>query len=125
METLTIRAASRESAQDFCAALGDFRAELEEAERGTFLVSVTFSGGNREMIAVLRALEECVSRRSDGPAVVGVSGQTYTLHPTDPPEPRTADSPTAAAQGALPFDPEATRPSPGPTSGVIPPEQPF
>lgn len=94
METLTIRAASKESAHDFCAALGEFCAELVESEQGTFLVTVTFSGSNREMIAVLRALEECVSRRSDGPAVVGLSGQTYTLHPTDPPEPRTADSPT-------------------------------
>jgi hypothetical protein len=86
METLTIQAASKESAQDFCSALGDFRAELVEAEQGALLVRVTFSGSNREMIAVLRALEECVSRRSDGPAVVGLSGQTYTLHPTDPPE---------------------------------------
>lgn len=86
METLTIRAASKESAQEFCVALEDFRAELVEAEQDAFLVRVTFSGSNREMIAVLRALEECVCRRPDGPAVVGVSGQTYTLHPTDPPE---------------------------------------
>ena len=83
METLTIRAASLDSAQNFCAALADFRAELIEAEPGDFLVTINFSGSNREILAVLRALEECVSRRSDGPAVVGVSGQTYTLHPTD------------------------------------------
>jgi hypothetical protein len=84
METLTIRAASLESAQDFCAALAGFQAELVETEQGTE-VTIKFSGRNREIVAVLRALEECVSRRSDGPAVVGVSGQTYTLHPADPP----------------------------------------
>lgn len=96
METLTIQAASKESALAFCAALGDFRAEHLEAEHGALLVRVTFSGSNREMIAVLRALEECVSRRSDGPAVVGLSGQTYTLHPTDPPESQAPSAPVPA-----------------------------
>lgn len=85
METLTIRAASLESAQDFCAALEDFRAELVEDPPGTCLVRITFNGSNREIVSVLRALEECVSERSDGPAVVGLNGKTYTLHATDPP----------------------------------------
>lgn len=85
METLTIRAASQESAEEFCAALTDFRTELVENPRGTFLVTVAFGGSNREIVAVLRALEDCVSQRCDGPAVVGLSGKTYTLHATDPP----------------------------------------
>jgi hypothetical protein len=85
METLTIRAASQESARGFCAALADFHAELVEGERGTSVVTVTFSGGNREVVSALRALEEYVSQRGDGPAVVGLAGETYTLHPTDPP----------------------------------------
>jgi hypothetical protein len=82
METLTIRAANQESAREFCAALADFETELEQADTGTTLVRVTFKGSNREIIAVLRALEECVSRRGD-PAVVGLGSETYTLHPTD------------------------------------------
>ena len=97
METLTISAASLDSAQDFCAALADFRTELTEAEPGAFLVTINFNGSNQEIVAVLRALEECVSRRSDGPAVVGLNGQTYTLHATDPPESEAADYPTPAA----------------------------
>jgi hypothetical protein len=84
METLTIRAATQESARDFCAALADFQTELSEDETGT-LVTVSFRGSNREIVAVLRALEECVSRRGEGSAVVGLGGEIYTLHPTDSP----------------------------------------
>ena len=90
METLTIRAASGESARGFCAALTDFHTELTEDETGALLITVTFSGSNREMVAVLRALEEHLSQRRDGPAVVDVGEATYTLHATDPPEPATA-----------------------------------
>ena len=97
METLTIRAASEESARGSCAALADFQTELIENETGTFLVTVTFSGSNREMVAVLRALEEHVAHRGDGPAVVGLGGQTYTLHPTDRPESGPIGSPQPAA----------------------------
>ena len=85
MKTLTIRAASPESAQGFCAALEDFGAELAETAEGTLLVTVRFKGSNQEIVSVLRALEDCVSQRSDGPAVVGLGGHTYTLHATDPP----------------------------------------
>lgn len=97
METLTIRAASLESAQGFCAALENFRVELVEAPAGTFLVTVSFDGSNREIVSVLRALEECVSQRSDGPALVGLGDKTYTLHATDPPIPEATDYPTSAA----------------------------
>jgi hypothetical protein len=97
METLTIRAASEESARGFCVALADFQTELVEAETGTFLVTVTFTGSHREMVGVLRALEEHVADRGDGPAVVGLGGQTYTLHPTDRPESGAIGSPQPAA----------------------------
>jgi hypothetical protein len=97
MEMLTIRAASEESARGFCAALAEFQTELIESETGTFLVTVTFSGSNREMVAVLRALEEHVAHRGDGPAIVGLGGQTYTLHPTDRPESGPIGSPHPAA----------------------------
>lgn len=97
METLTIRAASEESARGFCAALADFQTELVEAETGTFLVPVTFTGSHREMVGVLRALEEHVADRGYGPAVVGLGGQTYTLHPTDRPESGAIESSQPAA----------------------------
>lgn len=90
MQTLTIRAANLDSAREFCAVLADFQTELVHAETGTILVTVTFSGSNREVVDVLRALEECVSQRCDGPAVVGLDGRTYALHPTDPPDPEEA-----------------------------------
>ena len=97
METLTIRAANEESARGFCAALVDFQTELEETETGTFLVTVTFSGSNREIVSVLRALEKCVSQRGEDTAVIRLGAQTYTLHPTDPPEREAPDSPLPAA----------------------------
>lgn len=96
MERLTITAASHESARQFCAALAGFQTELEDTEAGA-LVTVTFSGARREMLAVLRALEECVSQRAEGPAVVGLGDQTYTLHPTDPPERNAPGSPLSVA----------------------------
>ena len=92
-----IRAVSQESARGFCAALENFGAELAEDENGTCLVTVTFSGSNREMVAVLRALEEHIADRGDGPTVVGLGNQTYTLHPTDRRESEAVGSPKPAA----------------------------
>lgn len=89
MERLTIKAASQESARQFCAALADFETELEDTDSGP-LVTITIGGTQREILAVLRALEECVSQRGEGAAVVGLGDQTYTLHPTDLPEPSPA-----------------------------------
>lgn len=95
MEKLTIKAASPESARQFCAALADFQTELEDTETGP-LVTVTIGGTKREMLAVLRALEDCVSQRAEGAAVVGLGDQTYTLHPTDRPEPEAPGLPLPA-----------------------------
>lgn len=96
MERLTIKAASKESARQFCTALADFQTELEDTETGT-VVTVTIGGTNQEMLAVLRALEECVSQRAEGPAVVGLGDQIYTLHPTDRPQPSAPGSRLPAA----------------------------
>lgn len=95
MEKLTIKAASQESARQFCAALAEFQTELEETETGP-LVTVTIGGTKREMLAVLRALEDCVSQRGEG-AAVGLGDRTYTLHPTDGPEPQAPGLPLPAA----------------------------
>jgi hypothetical protein len=96
MEKLTIKAASQESAQQFCAALADFQCDIEDSETGP-LVTVTLDGTKREMLAVLRALEECVSQRAEGAAVVELGDQTYTLHATDRPEPEASGSSLPAA----------------------------
>jgi hypothetical protein len=83
MESLVIHAASRESAELFCAALSGFDPQLIERENGSCQVEVTLGRSNRKILQALSALEEHVSMRGDGPARLDVLGQRYTLHPTD------------------------------------------
>jgi hypothetical protein len=98
MQTLTINARALESAHGFMSALTSFKAELVDADDGSYLVRVTMSRGDREIIAILNALEDYVSRRAEGPTEVGLAGRTYKLHPTDPPQQGLkASSPVTAA----------------------------
>lgn len=85
MQTLTIKAKTLESAHGFLTGLAGFRAELQEAEDGSYLVQIALGRSDREIIAVLNAIEEYVTNRAEGPAEVGLAGRSYTLHPTDPP----------------------------------------
>ncbi|HEX3237815.1 MAG TPA: hypothetical protein VHQ99_05340 [Gaiellaceae bacterium] len=89
MESLVIHAASRESAEAFCAALSGFDPELIEGENGRCRVEVFLDRSNKRILEALSALEAHVSVRADGPAQLDVLGQRYTLHPTD------ADYPTS------------------------------
>ena len=82
MRTLTIKAANLESARGFLSGLAGFRAELLEAEDGSFDVTITLARGDREIIALLNALEDYVTERGQGPAEVDLSGRTYKLHPS-------------------------------------------
>jgi hypothetical protein len=82
MQTLTIKAATLESAHGFMSGLSAFRSDLSRAEDESYLVHITLSGGDREITALLNALESYVTRRSQGPAEVGLAGRIYELHPT-------------------------------------------
>jgi hypothetical protein len=82
MQTLTIRAVTLESAQDFMSGLASFHAELLKADDGSYLVQIELGGRDREIIALLNALEDFVTRRGEGPAEVGLAGRNYQLHPT-------------------------------------------
>jgi hypothetical protein len=85
MQSLTIEARSLESAREFCAALSEFDAELAETGNGGYQVKVAFAAGNRAILRVLRALEDHVTERADGPAKLDLDGRGYTIHPaTDP-----------------------------------------
>ena len=85
MQTLTIKAGTLESARGFMSGLADFRADLSEAEDGSYRVQIMLSSGEREITALLSALETYVTYRNRGPAEVGLAGRTYELHPTNPP----------------------------------------
>ncbi|HEY1514232.1 MAG TPA: hypothetical protein VGF66_10810 [Gaiellaceae bacterium] len=83
MKTLTIKARTLESARGFLAGLASFDAELHEADDGSYLVEITLSGPDCEIVSVLNALEDFVTNRVREPAEVGLAGRTYTLHPAD------------------------------------------
>jgi hypothetical protein len=85
MQTLTIKAMTLESARGFMSGLASFQAQLLESEDGSYLVQITLGRGDREVIALLNALEAYVSQRAQGPAEIGLDGRTYKLHPADPP----------------------------------------
>jgi len=85
MQTLTIKAMTLESANGFMSGLAAFQAELIEAEDGGYLVEIELGRGDREIVALLNALENYVTHRGHGPAEVGLAGRTYKLHPTNPP----------------------------------------
>jgi hypothetical protein len=84
METMTIRAASAESAAAMQAALAAFQPRLVEA-RGTYTVLIHL-GTDAEIVGVLTALQHYVSQRADGRTRVNFEGRSYTLHP-DPVQP--------------------------------------
>jgi hypothetical protein len=80
MQTLTIAAASRESAFGFHAALSDFRTELIEKPDGPYEIKVVLGRSDREIIDVLNTIELYVTRRASGPAQIELSGHSYVLH---------------------------------------------
>jgi hypothetical protein len=81
MRTLTIEAASPESACALYRAVSGFLAEIVENDDGTSSVTITLSGADGEIAAVLAAIQRHVTERSTGPAVIGLDGTRYTLEP--------------------------------------------
>ena len=80
MRNITIEAATPESALALDEALAVFRAELRAGDDGRHLVDVELRAGDREIVEVLNAVEDYVTRRDDGPARVAIDGRGYTLH---------------------------------------------
>jgi hypothetical protein len=81
VETLTIQAASHESARSLLGALTEFEAELIETLDGRWEVVVNLGRGDREVVAVLNALEAHVTQRARGPARLELNGRSYVMHP--------------------------------------------
>jgi hypothetical protein len=77
MEKLRIYAASPESARAMLAALSPFGAELD----GWREVVIPLGRRDRQIVAVLNALEQHVTERADGPALVEIGRQSYAMHP--------------------------------------------
>jgi hypothetical protein len=79
METITIRAASYESARGIVAALSDFPAELVTRPDGFCEVVINLS--EVEIVAVLNTLADHVTARADGPARLDMNGNSYVMYP--------------------------------------------
>jgi hypothetical protein len=80
MQTLTIQAATPESAQGLYEALSAFDVQLSEDENGPCRVEVRLGGGDREIVDVLNAIERHVTERKAGPARIRLNEHDYTLH---------------------------------------------
>lgn len=79
MNTITIEAATPESAVGLYAALAPFGAELRKGDDGRRFIDVELRG-DRQIVDVLNAVEDYVTQRNDGPALVALDGRTYKLH---------------------------------------------
>ena len=80
MQTLTVEAASKESATALHAALSRFQAELIESEDGSYHVAVPLGGGDRDIINVLSAIEDYVTSRRTDAARIQLNGRSYVMH---------------------------------------------
>ncbi len=80
MRALTIEARSIESANGLYNALARFQPELLGSEDEGYRIAVELGSFDRQVVAVLDAIEEYVSERHDGPACVDLDGRRYTLH---------------------------------------------
>ena len=80
MQTLTIEAATPDSALALHQALLGFRAELRVTDDGRSYVEVALGQSDREIVDVLNAIEDHVTERAAGPARVGLNGRAYALH---------------------------------------------
>ena len=80
MKTLTIHAASPESAHEMLGALSGFPAELTETA-DDYVVVIPLGGADAEIVAVLNALQGYVTDRASGAAKVEFNGHSYVMHP--------------------------------------------
>ena len=80
MQRLNIVAASPESARALLDALSEFDVEVIHASDGDYQVSVTLGGRDREIVAVLNALEQYIIDRGHT-ARVNLDGREYVMHP--------------------------------------------
>jgi len=84
MQTLTVEAATPDSALALYEALSGFRAELRATEDEHSYVEVTLGQSDREIVEVLNAIEDYVTHRATGPARVGLNGRKFALHAVAP-----------------------------------------
>lgn len=81
MRAITIDAKSAESALRIAGALREFTPELIGTDKEGYRVTIGLGSSDRQVIAVLDALEEYVTTRQAEPAALELDGRQYTIHP--------------------------------------------
>ncbi len=103
MRALTVEARSLESARGLYDALARFHPQLGGSDEQGYRVTVELGSFNRQVVAVLNAIEEYVSNRDEGAARVELDGRTYTVHAAE------AGSPPEESSSEPVLDPDPTR----------------
>jgi hypothetical protein len=80
MRGITIDAKSLESAQALYDALSTFGPQLTGSRDKGYRVTIDLANSDRQIIAILDALEKHVRQQGSGPARVEVDGRRYTMH---------------------------------------------
>ena len=81
MQALTIDTRSLESARGLYDALSEFHPEITGSDETGYCVSVELRSADREVLAILDALQAYVSARANGPARIEFAGRSYAMHP--------------------------------------------
>jgi hypothetical protein len=90
---ITIEAKSLESAQGLYAALSAFGPQLTGARGQGYRVTIDLARSERQIVAILDALEEHVRQKAGGLARVEVDGRRYTMRTQEPSEDGVTDVP--------------------------------
>ena len=82
MRALVVEAKSAESALALYTSLSAFLPELRGDDASGYRVTVSLGEGNKDVIAILYALERHISR-SENRASVHLDGRRYTVEPSE------------------------------------------
>jgi len=83
VQTITIEAATPDSAQELRTALSGFRTDVIEGDDGGQQVRVELGRGNREVAGVLKVIDDYFGRRSEtAPVRITFGGRSYALVPS-------------------------------------------
>jgi hypothetical protein len=79
MRTISIEAASPESAHALSAALAAFGPRVSEEGPGGPVVRVEITRGSSEIVAILNAIQEHLKDRADGATLIDLDGRSYVM----------------------------------------------
>jgi hypothetical protein len=86
MRGITIEAKSLESAQALYEALSTFGPQLTGSQDKGYRVTIDLARSDRQIVAILEALEKHARQQASSPARIEVDGRRYTMHTQEPSE---------------------------------------